>query len=145
MFFEFFDTATTVRRRKISKPVPKTALTMRERLLLEQENDLKAKAKRLLPARLAELVQITGINYNITRDGIRLGHMRTRWGSRSSTGTISLNIGLARLPNHLIDYVIIHELCHILHMNHSAAFWREVAKHCPKYRACRQEMRNYRP
>jgi hypothetical protein len=118
---------------------------MRERLAAEQQNDLRAKAKRILPARTLDLVKSTGINYNIQRDGIRLGFMRTRWGSRSSSGTISLNIGLVRLPAHLIDYVIIHELCHIVHMNHSSAFWAEVAKHCPHYRAYRKEIKTYRP
>lgn len=123
----------------------KAELSMQERLAMEQKNDLRAKAKRILPARLVDLVNATGIDYNIERDGIRLGHMRTRWGSRSSSGTISLNIGLARLPDHLIDYVIIHELCHIVHMNHSPAFWAEVAKYCPNFRACRQEMKKYNP
>ncbi|MCL2371306.1 M48 family metallopeptidase [Candidatus Saccharibacteria bacterium] len=129
----------------VKREVKKTTLTMKERLVAEQQNDLRAKAKRILPARTIDLVKQTGINYNIQRDGIRLGHMRTRWGSRSSSGTISLNIGLVRLPDHLIDYVIIHELCHIVHMNHSPAFWAEVAKHCPAYRTCRKEMRDYRP
>jgi predicted metal-dependent hydrolase len=130
---------TTVARR------PKTELTMRERLVEEQENDLRAKAKRILPPRLVDLVKVTGVDYSVKRDGLRLGHQRTRWGSRSSTGTISLNVGLARLPDHLIDYVIVHELCHIRHMNHSPAFWAEVAKYCPDYRACRAEMKNHRP
>ena len=134
-----------VKRATVVMRPRKKELSMRERLELEQKNDLKAKAKRVLPARLVDLVNTTGIDYSIERDGIRLGHMRTRWGSRSSTGTISLNIGLARLPNHLIDYVIIHELCHIVHMNHSPAFWAEVAKHCPEYRAHRKEMKDYRP
>lgn len=146
MFFgkrEVKRTTVVVRPRKTNPR--KTELSMRERLELEQKNDLKAKAKRVLPSRLVDLVNTTGIDYNIERDGIRLGHMHTRWGSRSSTGTISLNIGLARLPDHLIDYVIIHELCHIVHMNHSPAFWAEVAKYCPRYRDCRKEMKDYRP
>ncbi|MCL2038454.1 M48 family metallopeptidase [Candidatus Saccharibacteria bacterium] len=121
------------------------ALSMRERLALENQDALRAKAKRVLPPRLVDLVKTTGIDYNLARDGIRLGHMRTRWGSRSSSGTISLNIGLVRLPDHLINYVIIHELCHIRHMNHSPAFWSEVAKYCPHYRAYRKEIKQYRP
>ena len=120
-------------------------MTMQERLAAEQAQDLRSKAKRVLPGRLVDLVNTTGINYNIERDGVRLGHMRTRWGSRSSSGTISLNIGLVRLPNHLIDYVIIHELCHVTHMNHSPAFWAEVYKYCPNYKLYRAEMRKYRP
>ena len=55
---------------------------------------------------------------------------RTRWGSCSSSDNISLNINIAFLPKHLQDYVLLHELCHIRHKNHSKAFWLSLNKLC---------------
>ncbi len=59
---------------------------------------------------------------------------RTRWGSCSGTGTISLNASLLLLDPALVRYVMIHELCHMRHMNHSAVYWRHVARFEPSYR-----------
>ena len=64
---------------------------------------------------------------------------RTRWGSYSSTGTLSLKFCLLFLPPDLTDYLFVHELCHTRHMNHSARYWRLVAQFAPDYR--RQEKR----
>jgi hypothetical protein len=55
-------------------------------------------------------------------------------------GVISLNARLLLLPPHLVDYVLVHELCHTRHLNHSSAFWRLVARHCPTYPAHRREL-----
>ena len=74
-----------------------------------------------------------------------MSHANTRWGSRSSSGTISLNIGLMNLPQELSDYVILHELAHINHMDHSEKFWAEVAEHDPKYKQHRKALKEYSP
>jgi predicted metal-dependent hydrolase len=55
---------------------------------------------------------------------------RTKWGSCSSRNNISLNINIAFLPEHLQDYILLHELCHIRHMNHSKAFWSQLDEYC---------------
>ena len=55
---------------------------------------------------------------------------KTRWGSCSSQNNISLNINIAFLPEHLQDYILLHELCHIRHMNHSKAFWTQLDQYC---------------
>ncbi|MEN8127017.1 MAG: YgjP-like metallopeptidase domain-containing protein [Planctomycetota bacterium] len=55
---------------------------------------------------------------------------RTKWGSCSSNNNISLNINIAFLPEHLQDYILLHELCHIRHMNHSKAFWSQLNEFC---------------
>jgi predicted metal-dependent hydrolase len=59
---------------------------------------------------------------------------RTRWGSCSRRGTVSLNWRLVQTPDFVRDYIILHELAHLRHMNHSARFWREVERLCPEYR-----------
>lgn len=62
-----------------------------------------------------------------------LRKQRTLWGSCSSTGTLSFNLALALLPKDVIEYVVIHELCHLTHRNHSSSFWNLVAQYCPEY------------
>ncbi len=68
---------------------------------------------------------------------------RTRWGSCSARNSISLNTHLLMLPDHLIDYVIIHELAHIRHKNHSKAFWACVEIYLPQWRQMRKSIREY--
>lgn len=80
----------------------------------------RSEAKQLLPPRVAELANLHGFTYN--RVSIRDTH--TRWGSCAANNNISLSLNLMRLPNHLIDYVILHELCHTVVKNHSDDFWR---------------------
>ena len=69
---------------------------------------------------------------------LRLSHAKGRWGSMSTRGTLSLNRALIFCPPDVIDYVIIHELCHIAHPNHSAAFWTKVESCLPDYRIKRE-------
>ena len=64
---------------------------------------------------------------------LRIGAQKTRWGSCSPRGTISLNWRLLLAPSDIADYVVVHELCHLLHANHSVRFWREVARVLPAY------------
>jgi predicted metal-dependent hydrolase len=71
--------------------------------------------------------------------GVRLP--RTRWGSCSRAGVISLNARLLLLPPSLVDYVVVHELCHTRELNHSPRFWRLVRQHCPDYQERRQALR----
>lgn len=102
---------------------------------------LMKKAKDYLPYRLEYLARLYGYTYA----KCRLTHANTRWGSCSSSRTISLNIGLMQVPELLRDYVIIHELAHLNHMDHSPAFWAEVASHDANYKSHRKKLKNYSP
>ncbi|MFI3323641.1 MAG: M48 family metallopeptidase [Rikenellaceae bacterium] len=82
------------------------------------ENELRSKAKKHLPERIAEIAAKTNLKYN----KVSLRASRSRWGSCSSNNNISLSIYLMTLPQHLIDFVILHELCHTVHHNHSPKF-----------------------
>lgn len=86
-------------------------------------------AARELPPRVRELAQRHGVA--ITAVSVR--NQRTRWGSCSRHGRISLNWRLMQLPGFASDYIILHELMHRRQLNHSAKFWREVARVCPEY------------
>ena len=98
---------------------------------------LKYRAKRLLPDMLAEVAQEMGERYSAV--SIRL--QKTRWGSCSSKRNINLNAKLLLLPPDLVRHVLIHELAHLKHLNHSKAFWQQVERFEPDYRENRQRMR----
>ena len=102
---------------------------------------LAKKAKEYLPYRLEYYANLYGYTY----ERVRLSHAGTRWGSCSSTGTISLNIGLMQVPEPLRDYVILHELAHLNHMDHSPAFWAEVATHDPRFKTHRAKLKHFSP
>jgi len=72
---------------------------------------------------------------------ISLRDQKTRWGSCSSRGTISYNWRIIMAPPEVLDYLVIHELCHMIHHNHSAAFWAEVARWTPDCRNQRRWLR----
>ena len=87
-------------------------------------------AAKELPPRVMELAGAHGIS--VSRVSVR--NQRSRWGSCSRRGTISLNWRLIQCPAFVRDYIILHELAHRRQMNHSAKFWQEVARLCPDYR-----------
>ncbi len=87
-------------------------------------------ARRFLPKRVESLAKMTGL----IPAKVILRRQKTVWGSCSPSGNIQLNWKLVSAPINVIDYVIIHELAHLKHPNHSKYFWAEVEKHCPDYR-----------
>ncbi|MGE4299536.1 MAG: M48 family metallopeptidase [Desulfovibrionaceae bacterium] len=88
---------------------------------------LRAQAARHLPPWLAAVSRRTGLAYA----AVRLRSQKSRWGSCSSKKHISLNCKLLFLPPECVEYILVHELCHTRHMNHSPAYWAEVARHSP--------------
>ena len=106
-----------------------------------QKKVLMKKAKEYLPYRLEYYAKLYGYKY----EKCRLTHANTRWGSCSSNKTISLNIGLMKLPEPLRDYVILHELAHLNHMDHSKAFWEEVGRHDKNYKIHNKKIKLFSP
>jgi len=105
------------------------------------ETALRRNAKSVLPFQLAQLAQLHGFTYS----NVKIRKSKSRWGSCSTKGTISLSFYLLLLPEHLIEYVLLHELCHTVQMNHSPAFWALLNK-CTQNRAkeLRKELKKYR-
>ena len=99
------------------------------------------RAKEILPLRLQ---QLSG-QHNLHCKKITVRNTSTHWGSCSSSGTISLNLHLILLPQHLIDYVILHELCHTVEMNHSPRFWALLDELCDTdSKRLRAELKSYK-
>ncbi|WP_262369875.1 M48 family metallopeptidase [Nitrosomonas communis] len=92
-------------------------------------------------AYMSERVALYAVKLGVPLPKVRLSSARTRWGSCSSNGTVSLNWRLIQLPLFLVDYVVAHELSHLIEMNHSAAFWRVVESIYPDYRQARAELK----
>lgn len=74
---------------------------------------------------------------------VAIRNQRTRWGSASELGNLNFNWRVAYLPEHIADYIVIHELAHLREMNHSSAFWEIVEQHCPEYRTHRRWLRTH--
>lgn len=100
----------------------------------------KKAARELLLPRLQYFAE----KYNFSYNRVSFRNQRTRWGSCSSQKNLNFNIRLAQLSDELRDYVIVHELCHTRQMNHSKAFWNEVANILPHYGKLRAQMRKIR-
>lgn len=99
------------------------------------QEDIKAlteKAKEIIPERVKYYAQLIGVTFN----RITIRCQRTRWGSCSSKGNLNFNCLLALFPLEIIDSVVIHELCHRKHMNHSPKFYAEIERVFPEYRKC---------
>lgn len=99
---------------------------------------LKIEAKNYLPERLAYLAK----KYGFTYEKVALKNQKTRFGSCSWANNINLNINLMNYDFDVIDYVLIHELCHTKIKNHSCNFWREVSLYCPEYKTLRQKLKS---
>jgi hypothetical protein len=100
---------------------------------------LKHSAKKYLISRIKKI----GEQNQFTFNRITLRNQSTRWGSCSKRGNISLNYKLMKLKKDLIDYVLVHELCHTRHPNHSKNFWNEVEKFLPNYKLLKKELKRY--
>ena len=97
------------------------------------EEEIKAlgeQALTVIPPKVEALAQVLAVSYG----RITIRKQRTRWGSCSSKGNLNFNCLLMLCPDDVVEYVIIHELCHRKHMNHSQEFWAMVERYCPDYK-----------
>lgn len=103
----------------------------------EEIRKLADEALKSITPRVKEFAEKMGVTYG----RITIRNQRTRWGSCSSKGNLNFNCQLMLLSEELRDYVIIHELCHRIELNHSERFWAEVEKYCPEYRELRKKLK----
>jgi len=101
------------------------------------EKYLKYVAKKYLIQRGSEL----SVKFGFSAKRFSVRGQKTRWGSCSRRGNISLNYNLLKFRKEVIDYVIVHELCHLRQLNHSRKFWNEVAQILPHYKSLKKELK----
>jgi predicted metal-dependent hydrolase len=97
----------------------------------------RRQAKAEIAPRLDRAVEALGTHYT----ALTIRNQRTRWGSCSSTGAMSFNWRLLLAPEEVLDYVVWHEACHLIHMDHSPRFWGLVERHVPGYQGPRRWLR----
>lgn len=115
-------------------------LTPAEQKRLENlEKRYRNHARNLFNVRVAYFHQFTGGSYT----SITIRDQKSRWGSCSSRGTLSFNYRLIFAPPKVLDYVVVHELCHLTHMNHSKDFWNMVAQIMPEYKEHKSWLREH--
>src|SRR5438093_7826171 len=105
------------------------------------EAEARVAARELVTMVLEEEAPALGVTY----ERVQIRAQRTRWGSCSARGTLSFNWRLALAPLEVLDYVVVHELCHLREPNHSPRFWTLVEHHRPHWRHQREWLRDYGP
>ena len=104
------------------------------------EDHLRALATNEFPAKVMEYAQ----QHQLPVKRVTVRNQKSRWGSCSRRGTISLNWRLIQTPDWVRDYIILHELAHLRQMNHSNRFWQEVERLCPDYQTAEQWLKIHR-
>ena len=105
-----------------------------EKLTREKVIALAEEALKVISERVEYFAKVIGVTYG----KITIRNQKTRWGSCSSKGNLNFNCLLMLAPPEVLDYVVVHELCHRKQMNHSKAFWLEVEKVLPNYKEVRK-------
>lgn len=119
---------------KIKKAKERFEAEATEKLTREKVIALAEEALKVIPERVEYFAKVIGVTYG----KITIRNQKTRWGSCSSKGNLNFNCLLMLAPSEVLDYVVVHELCHRKQMNHSKAFWLEVEKVLPDYKEVRK-------
>jgi hypothetical protein len=110
-----------------------------EKVKKQLEKWFKEQATSYLSTRLAELSEQT----QLLPKSFKIRQYKARWGSCNNRGELSFNYLLMMAPFWVVDYVIVHELCHLRHLNHSKEFWRLVAQHSPNFQQAQDWLKNH--
>lgn len=124
--------------RKMGERQEQAAAGQEEPLTQEAIRELAKEAVKHIPGRVSFYAEEIGVDYG----RITIRNQRSRWGSCSARGNLNFNCLLMLTPPEAIDYVVVHELCHRLEMNHSSAFWAEVENVLPDYKKWRKWLKD---
>ena len=118
--------------------IPDFETNRSERVKFLLEGWYQRQADRLLKDKTDRLAKIVGV----CPRSVSIKSYKSRWGSCSSNGELTYNWRIILAPHRIVDYVVLHELCHLLEHNHSARYWAHVERHAPGWRACRDWLRH---
>lgn len=121
-----------VRRRKRARSTPRRSLARRKEFIEHKE-----RARAIVQQRIMHFNAFYGFSFG----AIRIKNQKSRWGSCSKKGNLNFNYRIALLPERLIDYIVVHELCHLGEFNHSQNFWNLVAQTIPDFAERRAELK----
>lgn len=130
-----------IRRRRIRK----IKMTQAEHAIYTTK---KEEARIIIERQVGMVKQVYAEKFGIVFPNIgriSIKNLRTRWGSCSSKGNLNFSYRIAGLPEHLRDYIIAHELCHLIEFNHGRQFWNLVALYSPDFATHRHELKSFSP
>ena len=131
---KFVNSKSTWIEKHLTSRVPR----YEEKLTDSDLKELRERTRILVTERVRYFAPLVGVTYN----QIAIRTQRTRWGSCSSKGNLNFNCLLGLVPSEVLDYVIVHELCHRKELNHSDRFWNEVFRILPDYKARKQWLKD---
>ena len=131
---KFVNSKSTWIEKHLTSRVPRNE----EKLTDSELKELRERTRILVTERVRYFAPFVGVTYN----KIAIRAQRTRWGSCSSKGYLNFNCLLALVPSEVLDYVVVHELCHRKELNHSAKFWSEVSRILPDYKLKRRWLKD---
>lgn len=131
---KFVDSKSSWIEKHLANRVPQNE----EKLTDSELKELRERTRILVTERVRYFAPLVGVTYN----QIAIRAQRTRWGSCSSKGNLNFNCLLGLVPSEVLDYVVVHELCHRKELNHSDRFWNEVSHILPDYKARKQWLKD---
>ena len=134
---KFVNSKSTWIEKHLARRVPRNE----EKLTDSELKELRDRPRILVTERVRYFAPLVGVTYN----QIAIRAQRTRWGSCSSKGNLNFNCLLGLVPSAVLDYVVVHELCHRKELNHSDRFWNEVSRILPDYKVRKQWLKDNGP
>ena len=131
---KFVNSKSTWIEKHLTNRVPRNE----EKLTDSELKELRERTRILVTERVRYFAPLVDVTYN----QIAIRAQRTRWGSCSSKGNLNFNCLLGLVPSEVLDYVVVHELCHRKELNHSDRFWNEVSRILPDYKARKQWLKD---
>lgn len=136
----FIESKSSWLSKQLQKKEKEIELLQEEGFFTEEEiKRLQALAKQVIPEKVAYYARLMGVSYG----RISIRKQKSRWGSCSREGNLNFNCLLIMAPPEVLDYVVVHELCHRIEMNHSAKFWAQVEQVIPEYRTYRKWLKEH--
>lgn len=114
---------------------PQRALFIRQALV----SWYKGNAERKIREKVARYADIVEVDWGV----VRIKTFKSRWGSCIHYGDVEFNWLIVLAPNRIVDYVVVHELCHLIHHDHSPQFWKEVERVIPDYQECKDWLKTH--